>query len=114
MTEKQKNLVCSFCNKTQNEVRKLIAGRTLSFEGSDQGQTVFICDECVDLCAKIIAEENNEQTTSPETEQEFKLTSPHEIKKFLDTYEEKIAVSCTVEKIMVFCYHGTFHLRVFI
>ncbi|MBE6449688.1 MAG: ATP-dependent Clp protease ATP-binding subunit ClpX [Alphaproteobacteria bacterium] len=86
MTEKQKNLVCSFCNKTQNEVRKLIAGRTLSFEGSDKGQTVFICDECVDLCAKIIAEENNEQGASSQTEQEFKLTSPHEIKKFLDTY----------------------------
>ena len=43
--ENNKNtLVCSFCNKTQNEVRKLIAGRTLSM-GEGQGQTVFICDE---------------------------------------------------------------------
>ena len=46
MTDKQdkKNLVCSFCNKTQNEVRKLIAGRTLSFgENNEFAQTVFIC-----------------------------------------------------------------------
>ncbi|MBO5997700.1 MAG: ATP-dependent Clp protease ATP-binding subunit ClpX [Alphaproteobacteria bacterium] len=91
MTEKQdskKNLVCSFCNKTQNEVRKLIAGRTLSFDGDENGahtQTVFICDECVDLCAKIIAEESANADTEHKDE-EFKLTNPHEIKKFLDNY----------------------------
>lgn len=83
--ENNKNtLVCSFCNKTQNEVRKLIAGRTLSM-GEGQGQTVFICDECVDLCAKIIAEEAS-NTKTEVTDEELKLTSPHEIKEFLDQY----------------------------
>ena len=83
--ENNKNtLVCSFCNKTQNEVRKLIAGRTLSM-GEGQGQTVFICDECVDLCAKIIAEETS-NTKAEVTDEELKLTSPHEIKEFLDQY----------------------------
>lgn len=91
MTEKQdskKDLVCSFCNKTQNEVRKLIAGRTLSFDddkGCAHSQTVFICDECVDLCAKIIAEESSNASTESKDE-EFKLTNPHDIKKFLDGY----------------------------
>ena len=68
MTDKKDNkdsLVCSFCNKTQNEVRKLIAGRTLSF-GEGAGKTVFICDECIDLCAKIIAEENASKTEENE------------------------------------------------
>lgn len=83
--ENNKNtLVCSFCNKTQNEVRKLIAGRTLSM-GEGQGQTVFICDECVDLCAKIIAEETSNAKTEM-SDDELKLTSPHEIKAFLDQY----------------------------
>lgn len=88
MTEKKdKNtLVCSFCNKTQNEVKKLIAGRTLSF--GDEGknaQTVFICDECVELCAKIIADEAG-NVEGEKQDGEIKLTSPHEIKAFLDNY----------------------------
>ncbi len=88
MTEKKdKNtLVCSFCNKTQNEVKKLIAGRTLSF--GDEGknaQTVFICDECVELCAKIIADEAG-NVEGEKQDDEIKLTSPHEIKAFLDNY----------------------------
>ena len=44
--DKTKDLVCSFCGKGQDEVRKLIAG-----------PTVYICDECIDLCNDIIAEE---------------------------------------------------------
>src|SRR2546428_14170857 len=44
------NLVCSFCGKSQDEVRKLIAG-----------PTVYICDECVDLCNDIIAEECDQE-----------------------------------------------------
>jgi hypothetical protein len=44
------NLVCSFCGKSQDEVRKLIAG-----------PTVYICDECIDLCNDIIAEEWEEE-----------------------------------------------------
>ena len=51
MTEekKEKTLLCSFCGKNQNEVKKLIAG-----------PSVFICDECVDLCNDIIQEESKD------------------------------------------------------
>ncbi|MBO5473970.1 MAG: ATP-dependent Clp protease ATP-binding subunit ClpX [Lachnospiraceae bacterium] len=65
---------CSFCNKTQEQVRKLIAGPS----------GVYICDECVDICADIIEEEYEEE---PETEEmEINLLKPAEIKKFLDDY----------------------------
>jgi ATP-dependent Clp protease ATP-binding subunit ClpX len=63
-------LRCSFCNKSQREVRKLIAG-----------PTVFICDECVDICLDIIAEDR-----MLEQQQETSLPKPHEIKKLLDDY----------------------------
>ena len=66
-----KLLYCSFCGKSQNEVRKLIAG-----------PSVFICDECVDLCNDIIHEELND---SNDTE-EFDLPKPIEIKQILDDY----------------------------
>ena len=48
---KEKTLLCSFCGKNQTEVKKLIAG-----------PSVFICDECVDLCNDIIVEENDVET----------------------------------------------------
>ena len=48
--ERGGNLVCSFCGKSQDEVRKLIAG-----------PTVYICDECIDLCNDIIAEECDQE-----------------------------------------------------
>mgnify|MGYP004643811149 FL=1 len=65
---------CSFCNKTQDQVRKLIAGPN----------GVYICDECVDICADIIEEEYEEE---PEAEEmEINLLKPVEIKKFLDDY----------------------------
>ncbi len=63
-------LRCSFCNKSQREVKKLIAG-----------PTVFICDECVDICLDIIAEDR-----LLEQQQETKLPKPHEIKSLLDEY----------------------------
>ena len=63
-------LRCSFCNKSQREVRKLIAG-----------PTVFICDECVDICLDIIAEDR-----MLEQQQETNLPKPHELKKLLDEY----------------------------
>ncbi len=63
-------LRCSFCNKSQREVKKLIAG-----------PTVFICDECVDICLDIIAEDRlNEQ------QQDTNLPKPQEIKDLLDQY----------------------------
>lgn len=65
---------CSFCNKTQDQVRKLIAGPI----------GVYICDECVDLCADIIEEEYEEDEM--DTEIEINLLKPAEIKDFLDDY----------------------------
>ena len=65
---------CSFCNKTQDQVRKLIAG-----PGG-----VYICDECVDICADIIEEEFENEPQREE--QEIHLLKPQEIKEFLDEY----------------------------
>ena len=65
---------CSFCNKTQDQVRKMIAG-----PGS-----VYICDECVDICADIIEDEYEEETEI--SSMEINLLKPVEIKKFLDDY----------------------------
>ena len=66
-----KLLYCSFCGKSQHEVRKLIAG-----------PSVFVCDECVELCNDIIREELEEHTD----EGSDKLPKPHEIKAVLDEY----------------------------
>lgn len=53
MTDKTPDLLrCSFCNKSQNEVRKLIAGKSFSLAGGKE-ETVFICDECVGLCSTL-------------------------------------------------------------
>src|ERR1700751_226239 len=68
-----KLLYCSFCGKSQHEVRKLIAG-----------PAVFICDECIELCNDIIAEEMKlQETTGPDVK---KLPKPREIKDILDEY----------------------------
>ncbi len=66
---------CSFCNKTQDQVKKMIAG-----PGS-----VYICDECVDVCADIIEEEYEDEAEAVE-ELDINLLKPVEIKKFLDDY----------------------------
>ena len=65
---------CSFCNKTQDQVRKLIAGPN----------GVYICDECVDICADVIEEEYEDET--PEESMDINLLKPVEIKEFLDDY----------------------------
>lgn len=65
-------LYCSFCGKSQHEVRKLIAG-----------PSVFICEECVELCNDIIREDEPE---TPTTQPQRRLPTPHEIKKHLDDY----------------------------
>ncbi|MGX4743915.1 ATP-dependent protease ATP-binding subunit ClpX [Providencia rettgeri] len=77
MTDKRKEvtgklLYCSFCGKSQHEVRKLIAG-----------PSVYICDECVDLCLDIIREEIKELTPHRERSE---LPTPHEIRQHLDDY----------------------------
>jgi len=65
-------LVCSFCSRSQEEVRKLIAG-----------PSVYICDECIDLCNDIIAEEVETETVLPT---QSKVPKPKDIKTFLDQY----------------------------
>lgn len=67
---------CSFCNKTQGQVRKLIAGPS----------GVFICDECVDICADILEEELEEDEVEESDRHELTLLKPKEIKSFLDEY----------------------------
>lgn len=69
----QDNIHCSFCNKTQDQVKKLIAGP----------KGVYICDECIDICAEILEEEFEE--LQEETD-EINLLKPEEIKTFLDDY----------------------------
>ena len=64
-------LRCSFCNKSQREVRKLIAG-----------PNVYICDECVDICLDIIAEDRAREAR----ESRRSLAKPEEVKTFLDSY----------------------------
>jgi len=65
-------LVCSFCSRSQEEVRKLIAG-----------PSVYICDECIDLCNDIIAEEVETESVLPA---QSKVPKPKDIKAFLDQY----------------------------
>ncbi|MBE5923416.1 MAG: ATP-dependent Clp protease ATP-binding subunit ClpX [Lachnospiraceae bacterium] len=67
----RKPLRCSFCNKTQDQVRKLIAG-----------QNVYICDECIEVCSEIIEDELDDYSESTE----INLLRPKEIKEFLDDY----------------------------
>ena len=69
----EKLLYCSFCGKSQHEVRKLIAG-----------PSVFICDECVELCNDIIREEVQEGTEPAESKSKF--PKPEDIRKILDEY----------------------------
>jgi ATP-dependent Clp protease ATP-binding subunit ClpX len=69
--EEKEKLNCSFCGKSQHEVKKLIAG-----------PTVFICDECVDLCTDIIKEENKTSLLKSSKD----VPGPSEIFDFLDTY----------------------------
>src|SRR5436189_5788784 len=70
-SERNGTLRCSFCGKSQNDVRKLIAG-----------PTVYICDECIELCNDIIAEEWEEE----KSREIRSLTKPAEIKNVLDQY----------------------------
>ena len=80
-------LRCSFCNKSQREVKKLIAG-----------PTVFICDECVDICLDIIAEDR-----MLEQQQDTALPKPVEIDEFLDQYV--IDQSLAKKKLSVAVYN---------
>jgi ATP-dependent Clp protease ATP-binding subunit ClpX len=71
-SDKYNNLFCSFCGKSQDEVKKLIAG-----------PSVYICDECIELCNDIIAEEYEKEDA---TRKSTTIPKPAEIKKTLDEY----------------------------
>lgn len=71
MRRPEEILRCSFCGKSQNEVKKLIAG-----------PSVYICNECIDICNEIINDDENAESTSLRTS----LPKPLEIKSFLDDY----------------------------
>lgn len=75
MAKNSGEIRCSFCNKTQDQVKKLIAGPA----------GVYICDECVDICADIIEEEFEDEPVAAKG-QEINLLKPVEIRNFLDGY----------------------------
>ncbi len=67
-----KDVICSFCGKSQDEVKKLIAG-----------PSVYICDECIDLCSDIVKEDRRQET---DTAGQGRILKPIDIKKHLDEY----------------------------
>ncbi len=71
--DNNKQFRCSFCNKTQDQVRKLVAGP----------KGVYICDECIEVCAEIMEDEFEEYSDDT---QEINLMKPKEMKEFLDDY----------------------------
>ncbi|MBO7556452.1 MAG: ATP-dependent Clp protease ATP-binding subunit ClpX [Alphaproteobacteria bacterium] len=80
MSEENKDqLCCSFCGKSQSEVKKLVAGRG-----------VYICDECIQVCISIVTDEMNEIEKEQKAEQieceNHELPTPSQIKSFLDQY----------------------------
>ena len=77
---KDDQICCSFCGKSQSEVKKLVAGRG-----------VYICDECIDVCISIVHDEMNEMEKENGGEKSTgstmeKLPTPSKIKEFLDQY----------------------------
>jgi hypothetical protein len=89
--DSKNTLYCSFCDKSQNEVRKLIAG-----------PTVFICAECVELCADIISEENKSSLAKSRDG----IPTPKEIRKVLDDYYTKpAAFESIIKSQTLWCSH---------
>ena len=87
---KEKGVRCSFCKKTQTEVKTLIAG-----------PGVYICDECIAFCRSIIEDEAEQNSQEKKTNKDYTLKKPHEIKALLDEYvigqdEAKMALSVGV------------------
>ncbi|MCQ2454842.1 MAG: ATP-dependent Clp protease ATP-binding subunit ClpX [Clostridia bacterium] len=77
MRNEEKEIRCSFCGKTQNQVTRLV-----------EGPGVFICDNCIDFCASLLLDDeaNSKKTNKKQKEKEFVLPKPTEIKSKLDEY----------------------------
>jgi ATP-dependent Clp protease ATP-binding subunit ClpX len=94
--EDSKPLYCSFCGKSQHEVKKLIAG-----------PSVFICDECVELCNDIIREEMDDSTDASQST----LPKPHEIKDSLDQYVIGQTAAKKVLSVAVYNHYKRLHSK---
>ncbi len=79
------DLKCSFCNKTQNEVNRLIAGKPQKMEDG-RTKTVFICDECIELCKSVLDEDKEPKEKTENSDFSLTLKSPKQIHQFLDEY----------------------------
>ena len=79
-TSSEKTLYCSFCGKSQHEVKKLIAG-----------PSVFVCDECIELCNEIIRDELPASTVAKDARSE--LPTPAEIKANLERAKELVLMA---------------------
>lgn len=96
--DKHRNLSCSFCGKSQGEVKKLIAG-----------PTVYICDECIELCNDIIAEEYESTEAYGEI---AKIPKPHEIKEVLDQYVIGQEMAKKILSVAVYNHYKRINSRV--
>ena len=95
-SKREKKLYCSFCGKSQNEVRKLIAG-----------PSVYICDECIELCNEILAEEYEKEDIEPG----ISLPKPRAIKAFLDEYVIGQEQAKKILSVAVYNHYKRIHTR---
>ena len=95
-SRREKKLYCSFCGKSQNEVRKLIAG-----------PSVYICDECIELCNEILAEEYEKEDIEPG----ISLPKPRAIKAFLDEYVIGQEQAKKILSVAVYNHYKRIHTR---
>ena len=90
------NIICSFCGKTQDQVRKMIAG----------SNGVYICDDCIELCAEILEEElGDAENTKGIDFSGINLLKPKEIKEFLDEYVVGQEVAKKVLSVAVYNHY---------
>jgi ATP-dependent Clp protease ATP-binding subunit ClpX len=92
MTDKNKATECSFCGKSEKDVKRLIAG-----------PGVFICDECVGLCDSLLGHQHSTRDDEPTTSQEIGVLSPHEMKQQLDEY---VVGQDSAKKVMSVAVHN--------